>query len=147
MTTHPKSEISTSEIHRTSIVVPGKPVAAPRMTGRSQFAPTKRAAIERYHNYRDAIRLFAKGKKIPPAEQVERVMIIAIWRPPPSWSKKKQAAAMGTRKRTKPDPDNVAKSVLDALWTDDERLGDVSICRQYGEVDQTLISIEWRGES
>jgi Holliday junction resolvase RusA-like endonuclease len=37
---------------------------------------------------------------------------------PQSWSEAKKAAMAGSAHRQKPDIDNVAKAVLDALWPD-----------------------------
>lgn len=133
-------------VSKITITVPGKPVGAPRQTGRSRFNPKKRPAIERYHAYRDAIRLFARGQQVPPAERTEEIVITAYWTPPPLWSRNKQEAAIGTKKRSKPDGDNVEKAVLDALFDEDAAVGDTCMRRRWDWTARTEIEIYYQGE-
>lgn len=56
---------------------------------------------------------------LPPFEGAVRVDIEAVFEPAPSWSKKKAAAAIEARWHTsKPDKDNIEKSVFDGLNPD-----------------------------
>lgn len=67
-----------------------------------------------------------------------RANIVAIYPVPRSWSKKKQEEAINNRvlPMVKPDLDNVAKAVLDALngiaYIDDAAVTDLTICKRYG---------------
>lgn len=67
---------------------------------------------------------------------------------PKSWpSKKRQAALRGRLHATgKPDLDNVVKLVGDALngiiWRDDSQITSVTCSRHFGEVEQSVISIQ-----
>jgi Holliday junction resolvase RusA-like endonuclease len=68
---------------------------------------------------------------------------------PPSWSKKKRAQALaGTIRATgKPDLDNIAKLVGDALngiaWTDDSQIVSLQVQRMFGEHAKADIRV-WR---
>lgn len=64
---------------------------------------------------------------------------------PASWSKRKRADALANTVRPtgKPDLDNVAKLIADALngivWKDDAQLCSLTIARRYAEKAQTAI--------
>ena len=67
------------------------------------------------------------------------VQIDAYTVPPASWSKKKRAAALAGElyPTTKPDIDNIAKSVGDGangvVWVDDKQIVDLRVRRRYAE--------------
>ncbi|MCE2563360.1 RusA family crossover junction endodeoxyribonuclease [Komagataeibacter sp. FNDCF1] len=67
---------------------------------------------------------------------------------PKSWpNKRRQAALQGRLHATgKPDLDNVVKLVGDALngiiWRDDSQITSVTCSRHFGEVEQSVISIQ-----
>ena len=73
------------------------------------------------------------------------VEVFARFQAPVSWSKSKRATANGLLKRTKPDGDNVLKS-LDALWPEDSALGDLYINRTWWPVNETMIRITFNPE-
>lgn len=80
------------------------------MTRRDKWA--KRPVVVRYFAFRDAVK--ASGMKITDNS------FIAFGLPmPDSWSKKKKTKFDGMPHRNKPDIDNCAKSVFDALFNDD----------------------------
>ena len=80
---------------------------------------------------------------VPPAEEVNELRIIAYFEPPKSWSKKKRCAAIGERHRVKPDFDNIAKAVADALWpNDDSGIADARISKRYDFKARVEIEIE-----
>ena len=64
-------------------------------------------------------------------------IINAGFRIPKSWSKKRRAAAVGMPHTSKPDADNVAKAVLDALngtaYDDDSHVTELHITKVYAE--------------
>ena len=82
----------------------------------------------------------------PPLVGPIRLTIRAEYTPPASWSAKKRQAAMGTWKTTKPDFDNVAKLVGDALnnvaFGDDAQVADASIEKVFGPEDKIIITVE-----
>ena len=81
-----------------------------------------------------------------------RVWITVMRRIPKGFSKKKRELALGgwIRPKVKPDLDNVAKAVLDALtgivWRDDTEVAEISVGRWYAETDSLKVSIEWEEE-
>lgn len=66
---------------------------------------------------------------------------------PKSWTKKKQAAAMQQtiRPTGKPDADNMAKLIADALngivWKDDSQIVDLSVIKNYSAKPFTLLQV------
>ena len=112
--------------HCFQFVVPGTPVSKPRMTQRDRWQKRPRVLV--YREYCDRTRAAA-----PPelsARDCYALYIVAHLAVKPSWSRKKQAAAIGQPCRAKPDADNLIKAVGDALFKDDSGLWDVC-CRKY----------------
>jgi Holliday junction resolvase RusA-like endonuclease len=119
-----------SPVQNCSFTVPGTPMGKPRMTQRDKWM--KRECVVRYRAWADMIRLCCPNP--PPAERLARINIFAYFAPPSSWSAKKRQAMIGHPYRQKPDPDNIAKAVLDSLWPDgDQAVGSVYIERQWRE--------------
>lgn len=120
-----------------SFTVPESAMGAPRQTQSDKWK--QRPCVMRYRDWCDLLR---EGCPNPPdPETVEEVSVKSVYVPPLSWSKRKRSAAMGTRKRTKPDGDNVMKGVFDALWKRDEKLGDEAVSRWWGEHQFTEVVI------
>lgn len=107
------------------------------------FTPAKTKAAE----LAIANHIRATMRARPPIDGPVSVQINAIYRPPSSWSKKRQRAAIEARapKITKPDVDNIAKLVLDALngvaFVDDNRIVALQVSKVYGPEDMTTIEI------
>lgn len=76
------------------------------------------------------------------------VFIEAVFPVPTAWNKtKKKEAISGLVQPTgKPDLDNIAKAVLDALnglaYTDDSRVLDLRITKRYGECGFVAVRID-----
>jgi Holliday junction resolvase RusA-like endonuclease len=76
-----------------------------------------------------------------------RMMIVAVYAPPPSWTKTLHAAlATGVVYHTsKPDADNLAKLVGDALneiaYQDDSQVAELVVRKRYGTPTRTDITI------
>jgi len=76
-----------------------------------------------------------------------RMMIVAIYEPPASWTKRLHAAmAAGVVYHTsKPDADNIAKLVGDALneiaYQDDSQVAELIVRKRYGRPARTDITI------
>jgi Holliday junction resolvase RusA-like endonuclease len=105
----------------------GAPIGKPRMTRRDKWA--KRPAVLRYREWADRLREVAGT--LPSATEVDALNWTAYFEPPVSWSKKRRLAAMGTLHRAKPDLDNVAKAVMDALWTADSGIAQGTIAKRW----------------
>lgn len=89
------------------------PMGAPRQTARDRWGTNKRPVVERYHAYRDELRLKYHGT------YPERVSLIFYMPMPASWSKKKRERMVSTPHQVKPDGDNLQKAVQDALCVED----------------------------
>lgn len=96
-----------------TLVLPGDPIGKPRQTRRDRWQ--RRACVVRYRAWADALRALAREL---PADPPARVDVTAHMELPASWSKAKKAELAGKPHRAKPDVDNIAKAVLDALWPD-----------------------------
>jgi Holliday junction resolvase RusA-like endonuclease len=75
-----------------------------------------------------------------------RVIVEATFAPPASWSGRRRAAAIGTPHTQKPDADNLAKAIKDALnrlaWTDDAQVAELTVRKMWGEIEGTRVVVE-----
>ena len=145
-------EILSPNTKTVSIRVPGDPVGKgrPRFvrgSGRT-YTPEKTA------NYENLVRL-TFTQKYPDFVPIDSEMIIfvrAYFRIPESWSKKKKEEALKGKvpKTTKPDLDNIIKSVSDGLngtaWTDDAKLTSIIASKYYGSVPFVEVTIYYSEE-
>ena len=126
------------------IYVPGVPRAKPRMTRRDKWLVPRRPAVAAYFDYCDRLVMAcnARDRALPPAEQVWRLEVFALWVPPQSWSLRQQEKALGQLKRTTPDGSNVLKAIEDALWPGtDHRLGTPTPWRIWARQNATVLHI------
>ena len=127
-----------------SFVVPGDPVGKgrPRFTrmGRT-FTPQKTVTAESMVAMNARLVL---GDPEPSAQPCI-VDIDAAFAMPKTWSKKKRALMAGRRCTKKPDGDNIAKLVGDALnglvWRDDSQVADWSIKKRWAEHGEMVVRI------
>ncbi|HBC4642533.1 RusA family crossover junction endodeoxyribonuclease [Staphylococcus aureus] len=63
-----------------------------------------------------------------------------------SWSKKKKSEMVGQYKVTKPDIDNLIKTVLDAcnghVWKDDNQITEITSSKRYGLEPKIIMRVE-----
>lgn len=75
-----------------------------------------------------------------------KVSLYFYFEPPKSWSKKRKLIAIGTYKRTKPDVDNLIKTVLDAannhVWQDDNQVVHIDSYKMYAEESKIVMFIK-----
>lgn len=125
--------------------IPGRPQgkARPRFT-RAGYAYTPKAT----HDYEEAIRAaFLRTGEVILTCPVH-VLITAIYAPPKSAPKKVRAAMLSKEvlPTVKPDVDNLAKAVLDALngyaYIDDKQVTSLSVFKTYGEDEGITIIIK-----
>lgn len=88
------------------------PVPKPRMTQRDRWA--KRPAVVRYYAYCDLLRVL-----LPDYQPSEKLVLEFGVPMPKSWSAKKRSLMEGKPHRQRPDIDNLAKAIMDALCEDD----------------------------
>ena len=105
-----------------TLSIPGTPVAQPRhrISTRGGFAKTYLPSEHPVHAFKQSIFLHSAGRGLftGPVE----VSVVAWFPMPASWSKKKRRQHDLRWHTQKPDADNLAKAVLDALsqhWNDD----------------------------
>lgn len=87
------------------------------------------------------------GFKINPSANEIYIKIDVEFAPPESYSKKKKAELIDWKQgyMHKPDVDNIAKAVLDALngvvWLDDKQVVGLLVLKAYGKEDKINIEI------
>lgn len=95
-------------------VIPGNPVAKPRMTNRDRWF--KRPITTRYWEWVNAAKLVIPP--LPPdAQRVELVIFVEF---PKSWGRKKRAGLSGEPNRGRKDVDNYLKAALDTIFPDQD---------------------------
>ena len=129
--------------------VPGQPVGKgrPRATVRAGRARLYTPA--KTEKYEARVALFAQQAMAgrPVMAGPVALSVTALFPIPPSWPKKRQAAARaGTEQHTKrPDADNCAKAILDGLngvvWKDDSQVVTLSIEKRYAEVPRVEVLV------
>ena len=111
--------------------------------GRPRFTRTGHAYTpEKTREYERMVRLAYQGECY--SGKIE-VAIRAYYEPPKSLSKKKRNALIGQPYDKKPDIDNMAKAVLDALngkaFADDKNIVGLEAFKWYGESDMLYVTI------
>lgn len=129
-------EINFNETHKAPI---GSP--RPRFSMRGKYVQTYMPKT--YTDHKKFI------QKQMPKLMMEGDLIVTLqflFIPPLSWSNKKRLAMVGQYKRTKPDIDNLIKTVLDAannhLWHDDNQIVEVKSFKKYGETPKIIMKVE-----
>lgn len=90
---------------------------------------------------------FGTGDNARPLAGPVRMMIVAVYEPPASWPKRLHAALAGgvIYHTSKPDADNIAKLVGDALneivYQDDSQVAELIVRKRYGSPTRTDITI------
>ena len=107
--------------------------ARPRVTAKNTYMPRS------YTKARDTLRLLFGPVVVPPPWGVH---ITAVRKMPVSWSKRQRAAMDGQYCLTKPDADNIAGAVMDALFTDDAAVVSVACLKRWGAAGELRIEIQ-----
>lgn len=109
------------------------PMGAVRTTQRAKF---KDPAALRYGSYKQFIALNLRKVFRAATKQPVDVTVLFIMPIPQSWSKKRQAAAVGMYHTSKPDLDNLIKGCFDAantiVWQDDNQVVKCNAMKIYG---------------
>lgn len=90
--------------------------------------------------------LMSAEDKIPyQADTPLKIEICAFYAMPKSWSKKKRAELDGKPMMQKPDCDNAAKAILDALnglvYNDDKQVTELHVTKTYSTEDKIVVTI------
>ena len=131
------------------VVIYGEPVPQ----GRPRFAKGHAYDPQRSQNYKQLVRFWVTQhlKKIPGWKPYENALCVDLTfylGIPSSWSKQKRIQAVNGQIRpiSRPDTDNLCKSVIDAcnglLWVDDCIITDIIARKRYtGELARVVIKI------
>lgn len=136
------------------IVVPGPPKAWERAGHRIVSAPGRKPFISSYtpaQTRREETRIEALARKAmgnqPPLDCAVQLRFVAFMPIAPSWSKRKQAAALADQLRpaSKPDLSNLVKLCEDAMNTvifrDDSQITDSGLFKRYSDVPRLQIEV------
>ena len=114
-----------------------KPAPRPRVTSRVTYN------AKDYTAWKNGLKLIAKTKFKKPLDGAVAIKVDFFYQIPKSWSKKKKADAKWHTSR--PDIDNLLKSVLDSLnsvaFIDDSQVCQIESRKQYAEFDGVKIEI------
>lgn len=127
--------MTTSRSDRVLLIVDTEPQgkARPRFDSRSRrtYTPAKTLAYE--WEIRQAWKETHAGR--PPMVGDVEVQIVARFRMPKTWSERKKKQTDGSPCRKKPDADNIAKAVLDALneyaYADDAQVVGLKVSKRW----------------
>ena len=128
-----------------SFSVPGDPVPQPRarITTRGGHGHAYTPKSHPVHAYRQAIALCAKAAGVVEAADPVAVVIDAVFARPKSHMNKSGVKPTAPR-IPRPDVDNIAKAVLDALQTvmgDDTNVSRLVVEKSYGNEARTTVRI------
>jgi Holliday junction resolvase RusA-like endonuclease len=124
--------------------IPGKPFAKQRprfsrASGRA-YTPGETVSFERL------VGTLAAQHIAQPLGGPVTLTVLAMFEPPPSWSKKKVEALMGRPHTQKPDLDNCLKAVLDGLnriaFADDAQVASFVCHKTWGAPARTVVIVE-----
>lgn len=125
------------------IVIPGKPCAwqRARSNGKVRFDSPEQA--------RNKLTISQIGAEAmrgrPPLTGPLELVVAAFWPYPKSISEKKRRAYGAQFFTSRPDGDNVAKLLGDALnnivWRDDAQIVTLQVTKRYGVIPQTVIRV------
>lgn len=115
-----------SQKYLNNMIIPITPVSKPRQTKSDVWK--KRPVVMKYRKFADELRAFCKKHNFVPGEELEMEFHIPM---PKSWSKKKKAEMEGKPNRSRPDSDNLAKAVLDALLPEDSTVWSLNIIKRW----------------
>ena len=127
----------------TVFTIPGKPFGKqrPRATRQGRmYTPAETVAFE------TIVRQIAVEQFPEPIVGPVRVIIVATFTPPASWSKRKISDHLHRPHTQKPDLDNCQKAILDGLnriaFADDSQVADISARKVWGTTPQTVVYVE-----
>ncbi len=129
--------------------IPGIPTGKrrPRFARMGKFVRTYQPKEDARRENLIALAYREAAAGVPPHDGSVEIDIEAVYIPPQSWSQKKKLNP--GPKTSKPDLDNVVKSVLDGLngvaFVDDSQIVRQSARKRYGAVNEIIVSIERMG--
>ena len=115
-------------------VIPLEPFgkARPRVTRGNTYMPREYVAA------RDNLRLLFGAVTVAPPWSLHVTAVRAM---PASWSKRRRVEMAGTWCASKPDADNIAGAVMDALFQDDAAVVEVACRKVWGPSPELRIEV------
>jgi len=97
----------------------------------------QRSCVQRYWRFKDKISGVAMRQGFTLTDALHYFFIIAM---PKSWPKKKKEKMQGKPHKTKPDIDNILKSVFDSLLGDDSKISSIASAKKtWGVLGEIII--------
>jgi Holliday junction resolvase RusA-like endonuclease len=132
-------------MHAVSFTVAGQPVPQPRprVSTAGGFARAYVPGKHPVHAYREAIAAAARAAGLTTTGEVLNVVIDAVFERPKSHMNKAGVKSTAA-KLPRPDVDNIAKAVLDALQDvigDDSLVGRLVVEKSYGTEARTTVRV------
>ena len=128
-----------------SFTVPGEPVPQPRprVSTRGGFARAYVPAKHPVHSYRQAVALAAKLAGLGTITEPIQVCVVSVFERPKSHVTGRGVVKATAPRLPRPDVDNLAKAVLDALgdFFDDTLVESLQVSKSYGDVAYTKVVI------
>ena len=128
-----------------SFTVPGDPVPQPRprVSRRGGFARAYVPAQHPVHTYRQAVALAAKLAGLKPITEPIQVCVVSVFERPKSHTTGRGVLKSTAPRLPRPDVDNLAKAVLDALgdFFNDTLVESLQVSKSYGDVAHTKVVI------
>lgn len=130
-------------MRRVAFTIPGRPFAKqrPRSTRLGRvYTPAETVSFERQ------VGQIARPHFNAPIDGPVRLTIHATFAVPASWSRRKAAQHLHRMHTQRPDLDNVAKAIKDALnriaWADDAQVAEMTVSKVWGLQDGTSVIVE-----
>ena len=128
-----------------SFTVPGDPVPQPRprVSTRGGFARAYVPAKHPVHAYRQAVALAAKLAGLGTITEPIQVCVVSVFERPKSHTTGRGVVKATAPQVPRPDVDNIAKAVLDALgdFFDDTLVESLQVSKSYGTAAHTKVVI------
>ena len=128
-----------------SFTVPGEPVPQPRprVSTRGGFARAYVPAKHPVHAYRQAVALAAKLAGLGTITEPIQVCVVSVFERPKSHVTGRGVVKATAPRVPRPDVDNIAKAVLDALgdFFDDTLVESLQVSKSYGTAAHTKVVI------
>lgn len=116
----------------------------PRFTTRGKYVQTYQPKEDKVREAAIKAAYLAAAGNVGPHSGPVAMTIEAVFLKPESWSKNKKLTTGA--KTSKPDVDNIAKLVQDALnkvaYLDDAQIVRVTAHKRFGDTEETIVSVE-----
>ena len=99
----------------------------------------RRDAVNRWYEYKDLLKYIIDLYAVS-INECNELQIQAWFKVSNSWSGAKKARMVGKLHDLKPDADNIAKGVMDALFQHDQQIGVLHVEKRWGDKDSLFLT-------